>query len=150
MAYILTSTNVTKRLYPEVIDEISRADASIVQAAIEAAIDEAAGYMDRFDVDKILGTPTVNAVVSDGNLLAKLKDLFVWHFIAIGNANIEYGPAQERYMMAIEKYFERVQAGKIMPDKWRTHYRDISADPAPPDGLQVTAKSNNKRRNQFD
>lgn len=147
MAYILTAANVKQRLYEETIDEISREDADTVTAAIQAAIDEAKGYMNRYDIDKILGTPSADATVTDGNLLAKLKDLFVWHFIALSNATIEYGPAESRYMIAIEKYFEKVQKGIITPAGWP--FIDPATLPEQPDGDSIQFSSNTKRNNHF-
>lgn len=147
MAFILTTTNVQQRMYPEIIAEISRADTATVQAAIDAALDEAKGYLSRYDTAQILGTVSTNATVNDRNLLSKLKDLFAWHFIALANPNIDYDATQQRYIMAIEKYFERVQSGKIVPEGWP--YKDTSTLPAMPEGLEVTYKSNPKRNNHF-
>lgn len=147
MAFILTPANVTTRLYQEVIEEITRADASIVQASIDAALDEAAGYLGNFDIDKILGTATTNATVTDANLLSKLKELFVWHFIGLANPSIDYAAAQERYLMTIEKYFEKVQSGKITPKGWP--YKDVTTEDTPPEGNEVSWSSNKKRSNHF-
>ncbi|MFN4249279.1 MAG: hypothetical protein ACK4EY_16245 [Flavipsychrobacter sp.] len=146
MAYILTTTNVAQRLYQEIIDEISRSNTATVQAAIDASIQEAAGYMSRYDIDKVLGTPTTNATITDANLLSKLKDLFVWNFIALAAPNIDYEDAKARYEMAIKNYFQ--QLGKlVIPKDWP--YRDTTQDTATPQGKAVGWNSNPKRSNHY-
>lgn len=146
MAYILTLANVSQRLYQEIIDEISRADTNTVQQAIDAAIGEAAGYMSRYDIPKILGSTNTNAVITDATLLSKVKDLFVWHFMALATPNIDYDDAKTRYEMAIDNYFEQL-GKKVIPYNWP--YRDTAQDTPTPAGKQVTWNSNGKRRNHY-
>lgn len=146
MAYILTTENVGTRIYQEIIDLVSRSDDETVEAAINAAIAEAAGYMSRYDIDKILGTASDDAEIQDANLLSKLKDLFAWHFIALANPNMDYTAAHDRYVLAID-YFKQVQKGTIAPKDWP--YLDTTDQTAPPDGDSIYHISNTKRNNYY-
>lgn len=148
MAYIIQIADVYKHIYQETVDEITRGDNTIIQYALDTAIAEAAGYLNnKYDVDKLLGTSGTNATVTDVNLKSKLLDLVRWHICGLGNANIEYDAAHNRYMMAIEKYFEKVQQGKLAPLNWP--FRDTTLDAAPPEGDAIHHSSNTKRNNHF-
>ena len=101
-------------IYPENADEISREDDEIIEKAIAAAIDEAKGYMSRFDLLKIFGDDDTEPVVSNENLKNKVKDLVVWTLVKLGNPNIKIDMARTCYEDAI-KWFERVATGKFNP-----------------------------------
>lgn len=147
MAFLVTIADIKTHLYADVMDEITRSDSDIAQRAIDTAMDEAAGFMNRYDIDQLLGTSAVDPAVTDNNLKSKILDLVKWHLVRLGNPNIEYAAAYDEYKVAME-YFKGVQAGKINPRNWP--YVDATTLPAAPDGLDVTWQSNTKRRNHFD
>ena len=139
MAY-LTKDELGSNLYPEIIDEISRMDDTKVSTAITAAISEASSYLSAFDVTAIF-----NATGDDRNAIVLLyvKDIAIWHYIQLANANIEIDLRMERYKFAI-KYFEKVQSGKSVPN---LPYVSVEA-PAQAENF-IKWGSNTKRHNYF-
>ncbi|MBS0647380.1 MAG: DUF1320 family protein [Verrucomicrobia bacterium] len=107
----LTPEEVNTHLYGEVVTEISRADTTILQSAISAAIEEAKGYLTAYDLTAIF-----SATGADRNsvLLLFCKDIAVWHFINLSNPAVEMQLRLERYEKAI-KWLEKVQSGKTNP-----------------------------------
>jgi phage gp36-like protein len=99
-------------LYDEIIDAVSREDDSILQAAIDAAISEAKGYLIDYDIPTIF-----SATKHDRHplLLTFLKDIAVWHFITVGNPTADYDLRKTRYERAIS-WLKAVQKREISPD----------------------------------
>ena len=79
MAFI-TPKELETHLYKENIEAISREDETILTAAIDAALQEAYGYLGAYDRKKIF-----EATGSQRNalLLIFVKDIAVWHFYAM-------------------------------------------------------------------
>ena len=77
MAFI-TPKELETHLYKENIEAISREDETILTAAIDAAVQEAYGYLGAYDRKKIF-----EATGSQRNalLLIFVKDIAVWHFV---------------------------------------------------------------------
>jgi phage gp36-like protein len=121
---------------------ISQGDNSLMQSAIDSAIEEAKGYMSRFKIEQIFDNadndPNWEA---DKVLLLHCKNIAKWNFVGIGNANIDYEDAQVRYERAI-KWLQDIQAGKIVPVNWQ---------PAEPENLATFfhISSNRKRGNHY-
>lgn len=107
----LTVSELYTHLYQEVIDEISRNDATKADTAIDAATEEAKGYLTSYDTDAIF-----NATGDGRNpiLLLYVKDIAVWHFINLANPNVDMQLRLERYEKAV-KWLEKVQAGISNP-----------------------------------
>ena len=110
MAY-LTPDEINTHLYGEVVEEISRDNADLMQNAIDTAIDEAYGYLRAYDVDAIFSTTG-----SDRNnaLLVFVKDIAIWHFINLSNVAVEMELRLKRYEKAIQ-WLQKVQDGKTNP-----------------------------------
>ena len=108
--------------------------------AINAAISEASSYLSAFDVTAIFNATgdSRNAIV-----LMYVKDIAIWHYIQLANANIEMELRMERYKFAI-KFFEKVQSGKSVPD---LPYVSVEA-PAQAENF-IKWGSNLKRSNYF-
>lgn len=125
--------------YQEVMDEISRNDDSIPLQAIQAAIEEAKGYLTAYDVDAIFSATGDNR---NPVLLLYIKDIAIWHFINLANVAIEMQLRLDRYEKAI-KWLEKVQSGKVNPPNFPL--------PAPPVGDNNFIKwgSNPKRGSHF-
>jgi hypothetical protein len=138
----LTKDDLISHLKAEVIDFITEADDDIVNEAIAAAIEEAKGYLSDYDIDTIF-----SAEGADRNSIVLLytKDLAVWHFINLGNPNIEIAFRETRYKLAVE-WLEKVQSRKTNPA--------IPLRPTLPDGSpfqwdMVRAGSNAPRRDRY-
>lgn len=108
----LTTTEINTHLYGEVVTEINRADVTILQAAIDAAISEAKGYLRAYDTDTIF-----DATGDDRNpiLLLYVKDCAVWHYLQLANPAVDMAIRLTRYEKAID-WFKMVQSGKTNPD----------------------------------
>lgn len=111
MAY-LTATEIQTHLYNGVVDEISRADTTILDTAISAAIEEAKGYLTAYDIESVFA-----ATGDDRNpiLLLYIKDITIWHYIQLANPAVDMQLRMERYEKAV-KWLEKVQSGKTNPN----------------------------------
>lgn len=148
MAYIITIADFKTHIYEETMDEISREDDSIVTDCIEAAISEAAGFMNKYDVDKLLGTPDTNATVIDKNLKRKVLDIAKFYLVTLGNPNIDYEATVNTYEMTINNYFKLIQNGKLAPSKPKWPYLDTTTQDTPPEGDSIEWNSNKKRQHR--
>jgi phage gp36-like protein len=115
-------------------------DDSKVTSAINVAISEASSYLSAFDVTAVFNSTgdNRNAIV-----LQFVKDIAIWHYIQLSNANIEMELRMERYKLAI-KFFEKVQSGKTVPN---LPYVTVDA-PAQAENF-IKWGSNPKRNNYF-
>ncbi|SEF86377.1 MULTISPECIES: phage protein Gp36 family protein [Parabacteroides] len=111
MAY-LTLQELSTHLHDEQVETITRGDNTIAEAAIDAAIAEARGYLTRFDTAR-----TFSASGSKRNqlLLIFVKDIAVWHLINLCNAGSELPLRQDRYERAVD-WLKAVQRGDVSPD----------------------------------
>ncbi|HMM16301.1 MAG TPA: DUF1320 family protein [Petrimonas sp.] len=139
MAYI-TTNELQTHLYAENVDVISRQDDTIVQAAIDAAIAEAKGYLMAFDVKTEFEKTKTDPDTRNALLLIFIKDIAVWHFVNLCNAGTDLQLRQDRYERAID-WLKSVQKGNVTPDL-----------PALPDETKtgiILFSSNPKRNNHF-
>ena len=101
-------------LYVEIIDTITRDEEELIEGTIESAVGEAEGYLERFDTDNLFSK-------EDGDrhptLLMFVKDIFVWHFLAVANPDTDTDFREKRYKSAI-KWLEKIQGGKVTPKGW--------------------------------
>lgn len=147
MALLISTADLKTHIYGEIVEEITREDQGIQEEAVTAGIDEAKGYLDKYDLVALFGTETADPTVRDSNLKSKVKDLVKWNLIKLGYKNIDYATVQAAYEYAVKYYFEKIQAGKLVPDGWP--YRDYSTAPELPQGNGVHWSANTKRRNHF-
>ena len=99
MAY-LTIQELNTPLHDELVETITRGDATIAEAAIDAAIAEAKGYLSRFDCTRIF---SASGSKRNQLLLIFVKDIAIWHLINLGNADgieIPAGPLREGHRLA--------------------------------------------------
>jgi len=111
MAY-LSSTEMNTHLYAENVQVITRGDGTITQAAIDAAISEAKGYLAAYDITTIFAATGTSR---NTLLLTFVKDIAAWHLIVLSNAGTETTFRQDRYNRAIS-WLKEVQKGNIAPD----------------------------------
>lgn len=107
MAFI-TPEELETHLYKENIEAISREDGTILTAAIDAAIEEAYGYLGAYDRKRIF-----SATGSRRNplLLIFVKDIAVWHFVNLCNAGCDLELREKRYDRAVA-WLRQVQKGE--------------------------------------
>lgn len=108
----LTKGELGSHLYVESIDVITRGDDTLVEAAIDAAIQEAKGYLSSFDKDAIFAA---QADARNALLLTFVKDIAAWHLINLCNAGADMKLRQDRYERAIA-WLKAVQKGDVSPD----------------------------------
>lgn len=108
----LSNTEMKTHLYQEDVDVISGGDNTLMTAAIDAAMQEAKGYLSAYNKDAIF-----TALGEDRNmlLLMFIKDIAAWHFLVICNAGSEFKLRQDRYERAVS-WLRSVQKGDITPD----------------------------------
>lgn len=111
MAY-LTLQELSTHLHDEQVETITRGDNTIAEAAIDAAIAEARGYLTRFDTARIF---SASGSKRNQLLLIFVKDIAVWHLINLCNAGSELPLRQDRYERAID-WLKAVQRGDVSPD----------------------------------
>ncbi len=142
---IITQTDLATNIYAEIINEITRSDASIAEKAISAAESEAKMYLTRYDLVQLFGTNTVAPVINDELLKALVKDLACWHLIRLSNTGVDYGAFRTAYLDAIA-VLKNIQSGQAQPQNWP--YPDSSVNSIP-QGDSVAWNSNPKRENYY-
>lgn len=108
----LTPDEIKTHLYSEIVSMVDRADNTVLQSAIDAAISEVKSYLSAFDTDAIFSSEG-----DDRNpiLLLYTKDISVWHFIQLANPNTNLELRADRYEKAIA-WLDKVMRGQVVPD----------------------------------
>lgn len=141
MAFI-TPEELKTHLYKEHVDVISREDNTIITAAIDAAVQEAWGYLGSYDREKIF---SAKGEERNSLLLIFVKDIAVWHFINLCNAGTDLELRQNRYERAIS-WLRQVQKGEVTPF---LPVIDNDGDGKPDTAGQYLFGSNPKRSQHF-
>lgn len=139
----LTPSELQTHLYRESIDTIARDDEAILLSAIEAAVQEAAGYLGAFDRDRIFNVSSPGE--RNALLLLFVKDIAVWHFVNLCNAGCDLDLREKRYDRAIS-WLRQVQKGEVSPDLPRP---DGDDDGRPDASTEYIFGSNPKRCQHF-
>ncbi|MEG0788784.1 MAG: phage protein Gp36 family protein [Muribaculaceae bacterium] len=108
----LSAKELKTNMYAHVIEQITEGDDSVVEQAIDAAIEEAKSYLaQRYDIEKVFTTEGKgrNALV-----LENVKVIVIWRIITICNAETIYEMWKERYDRVID-YFKSVAKGVTTP-----------------------------------
>lgn len=108
----LTPEELKTHLYRESVETIARDDETIVVAAIDAAIQEAYGYLGAYDREKIF---SAEGAARNALLLIFVKDIAVWHFVNLCNAGTDLELRQDRYDRAIG-WLKSVQRSETKPN----------------------------------
>jgi hypothetical protein len=143
---IITQADLATNIYPEVIDEITRADATIVANAINTAVQEAKVYLAKYDLDQLFGSKDTEPTVTDAYLSSLVKDLTCWHLLRLSNVSIDYAVFRTAYEDAIAA-LKSIMAGQAQPQDWP--YRDTATADTPPDGNAISWSSNPRRNNFY-
>jgi hypothetical protein len=143
MAYLIAD-DLKTHIHSEILDAISRGDATIIDEAINVGIAEAKSYCSRFDLDKLFDDAD-DDFVDDPNLLHKVKAIVCWHIITLANPNVRIELFRTNYEDAID-WFKLVQNGKADPG-WPVPEEDDDSDYN--EGSEVQFQSNTKRTNHY-
>lgn len=108
----ITTDELKTHLYEDNVRLIQGDDDTILVAAIDGAIQEARGYLAKYDRDKIF---TAVGDQRNGLLLIFVKDIATWHFVTLCNAGVDLDFRRFRYERAIN-WLKEVQRGNISPD----------------------------------
>lgn len=141
---IITVADLGTTLYPEIIDEITRADGSVTDAAISAAENEAKMYLGRYDLDALFGTTTEAPTLTDAYLQSLVKDMACWHLVRLANPGTDYQTFRTAYLDALNALKE-IRNGAANPHGWP--YAATLSDT--PDGNAVSWTSNERRNNHY-
>lgn len=137
----LSIEELSTHLYAENIDAITREDETITIAAIDAAIQEAKGYLSAYDKTAIFAATGDNR---NALLFTFVKDIAAWHLINLCNAGSNMQLRQDRYERAIA-WLKGVQKGDIAPDLPALPAAGDIANP----GAVIKFGSNEKRSQHF-
>ena len=108
----ITPEELKTHLYEANVRLIQGDDDTILLAAIDAAVQEAKGYLARYDLAAIFGA---HGSERNALLLVFVKDIAVWHFITLCNAGVDMEFRRFRYERAIS-WLKAVQKGDVTPD----------------------------------
>ncbi|MCD6011652.1 MAG: hypothetical protein K0Q79_1514 [Flavipsychrobacter sp.] len=144
MAY-LRKEDLYTVIYPEILEQITRRDDTIINRAIASGMQEVKSYLSRWDLVQLFGDDETEPVVADEWLKAITKDVAAWWIIKLGNPGINYEHIRTCYQDSIN-VLRQLQAGKMQPDGWP--YKDTTEESAP-DGNSVEWSSNPKRSTRF-
>lgn len=122
---MLEIADLNTHLYQEVVDTITREKESVVQDAIDAAEIEAESYLERFNTDTLF-----SAVANDRDkkLLLCLKDMAVWHLLALSNPDTDIDFREKRYHNALD-WLLKIKEGKLTPKSWELATEETKNDP---------------------
>ena len=141
MAFI-TPEELETHLYKENIEAISREDETLLTAAIDAALQEAYGYLGAYDRKKIF---EATGRQRNALLLIFVKDIAVWHFVNLCNAGTDLQLRQDRYERAVA-WIRQVQKSDVKPD---LPVMDEDGDGIPDTAGEYIYGSNPKRNQHF-
>lgn len=136
---VLTPAGMATCLYPEIINEITRNDETIVTAAIAAAVKEATMYLWRYNAVALLGDHAEAPDITDPFLLQLIKDMAAWRLIQLAQPNTEYAARKQAYDYAITT-LKAISEGTLVQPAW------LQATEQPTEEI-IYSTSNTKRNN---
>lgn len=146
---LLQIADIYSRIYKEIVDEITRAEADaeeneLITRAITAAEQEARMYLSRYDLVKLFGTADDAPEVIDTFLKNMCVDIACWQLVKLGHPSLSYDHSKTCYDDAIAT-LKAIQKGNASPE-WP--YRDTTGQTAP-QGSAVAASYEPRRRSSF-
>ncbi|MES2701821.1 MAG: phage protein Gp36 family protein [Bacteroidota bacterium] len=142
---IITPADLGTNIYAEIIEEITREDATIAERAITTAIQEAKLYLGKYNLTKLFGDVDVPASVDDELLKSLVKDIACWHLLRLSNPAIDHGAYRTAYTDAIAT-LKSIMTGQAQPAGWP--YAE-PAETTLPDGNAIGWTSNPRRANHY-
>lgn len=141
-------------LYPEVIEEITRASDDEKNTQIKAAEDFAKGFLFKYDLKALFGTSTTAATVDDEGLKKCIKIITAYFLVRKSNPSVGIDLFRDDYMMMIGTKQEpgwlyEIRNGDINPDwPYKTDDPDTPEDESKQND-DVYWTSTKKRENRF-
>lgn len=120
---MVLKADLNTHIYLELINAINREE-DLLNEAIKAAEGEAISYLERFNTDVLFAKEGADR---DSTLLMYLKDITVWHFIAVSNPDTDLNFRELRYTNAIN-WLSKIQAGKLTPKGWQLNTVESAND----------------------
>lgn len=145
MAYIIVEADLTRLLYQDKINEIKRDDTNVVGKAISAALKEAMSYCSRYDIDKLFGTDSTDATVTDENLQHSLVQMACYKLVQLNNPGVNVEEYRLYYDDAVA-WFKRVMKGDADPVGWPL--KEDNEDGTEP-GNRITYSGKTKRNDSY-
>lgn len=142
---LITPSDLSTHMYPEIITEITRNDSAIVSKAIDTAIQETKMYLSRYDLLQLFGNDTTGPAIQDEFLKSLVKDIACWHLLRLANPNIDYAIFRTAYEDALTT-LKAIMSGATNPQGWP--YYDATNE-STPTGDTITWNSNPKRVNYY-
>ena len=105
----LTTDELKSVMYGYQVAEITEGDSDIAAMAIEAAVQEMAGYLRAYDTEAIFA-----AEETARSALVLCKNIAAWYIVRLANVDIIYDHVKERYDRAIA-YLKQVSEGTVAP-----------------------------------
>lgn len=144
----LVKADLETHLYPEIMNEITRDDDTIITRGLNAGIAEVKSYLSRYDLLALFGTssvdPTVDAQYLD-HLKQVTKDVAAWHIIKLSNPNVDLKLFRTGYEDAIA-WLKLVQKGQADPEGWPYKADDPNTPVDESSGVQWTSNKKNTQR----
>lgn len=140
MANFVTAGELKTHMYEDVVNEITRNDDSLIDDAIDTAIDEIKGWLSKYDIENYLNTIAPN--LRNKKLLSIAKDMSAWYLIHLCNVTIDYAKWRELYDDATT-WLSQVQKGQIV----LTLPQAVVAGSNPPQNVEPIKWSSNPKRN---
>jgi hypothetical protein len=145
MSRIIEQADLNTNIYPEIITEITRGDNTIVDKAIDNAIEETKSFLNRYDLNQLFGDGSTSPSFTSAMLQNIVKDVAVWWLVKLANPNINYEHAKVCYEDAIAS-LKMIQSGRMVPPGWPLmDYSNATTTP----GDAIVYTSNPKRCTRF-
>lgn len=118
---LVSIADLSTELYPEVIEEITRASDAEKNAQIQSAEDFAKGFLFKYDLKALFGFGTTAPTVKDESLKKCIKILAAYFLVRKANPNVQLSLFRDDYMMMIGTKEEpgwlyEIRNGDIIPD----------------------------------
>ena len=141
----LTLPDLYTHLHPEVIEEITREDDTIVEKAIDAAVSEASMYLSRYNLVQLFGDSHTPPTITDEYLRSIVKTLACRHLTQLCGTGTHHDAVRASYADALQA-LKAIMTGQAQPTGWP--YKGPDA-PELPDGTAISWHSNPRRHNYY-
>jgi hypothetical protein len=142
---IIEPRDLETNIYPEILEEITRANSPITERAIATAISEAKLYLGKYDLLQLFGSNDSPPAIADELLKSLVKDIACWHLLRLANPGADHAAYRTAYNDATT-ILKNIMNGQAQPEGWPY------ASPANgelPDGNTISWSSNTKRSNYY-
>jgi hypothetical protein len=141
----LTIEDLYTHLHPEVIDEITRSDDTIVAKAIDAAICEASMYLSRYDLVQLFGNADTPPAIADEYLKSIVKTIACRHLALLCSTGTHHHAIHAAYTDALAA-LKTIMNGQAKPAGWPYNSGVVQDTP---DSNAISWYSNRRRRNYY-